>query len=234
MTGVQTCALPILLPRDCDRAQGGYKIRPNAGTPANPPATEIGNNAGAMRTISRKGFHWCQTKTMKQKKFLQALDKVRGLKGKERNWFIAGFVDGEGSFNISFAHHPTEGIIFNPKFQVYQHKDHQEILWLIRDVLRCGRIDKKWGTDVRTLSVEGRRTLLEKIIPFFKKYTLVTKRYPFDVFTAVIEMMERGEHHTFDGYVKIVNLVYDMNQHGKSRQISKDEILASAKLKFRQ
>ena len=166
--------------------------------------------------------------------FLEALQKIKRLKGNERRWFIAGFVDGEGSFNIAFAHHPIAGIILNAQFQVYQHKDCEEILWLIKEELRCGRMDKKWGTDVRVLTVDGRQNLLEKVVPFFKKYVAPTKQRPFRIFVDTLERMERGEHKTLRGFLQIVENIYDMNQNGKSRQISKEKLIQEIKQKFSQ
>jgi hypothetical protein len=172
---------------------------------------------------------------MKQSKFKVAISDIKRLKGKERNWFVAGFVDGEGSFNISFAREPHQktGFLINPKFQVYQHKDHEEILHIIKnEVFHTGRIDSKWGTDVRVLTIENRKTLTEKVIPFFRKYFLVTKREVFEIFIEAIKRMERKEHRTLDGFLNMIDLVYDMNQHGKARKIPKEQIKKEVKNNF--
>ena len=198
-----------------------------------------GNNAGAMRTISRKGLDWRWVTTMEHKEnkeFKRAIRELKRLKGHQRNWFVSGFVDGEGSFNVSFARQSSRptGFLINPKFQVYQHRDHEEILWFMKDVLGAGRIDKKWGTDVRVLTIENRKTLQEKIIPFFQKYFLITKRKTFGIFVDVINRMEQGEHLTLDGFLNIVNLSYHMNQHGKARKIPKMKLIQEIKSNFRQ
>jgi len=61
------------------------------------------------------------------------------------NYYLAGFVDGEGCFTISIRKHPTKtrfGWTIDPFFQVYQHKDNSRILFLFKMV-----------TTVSTLSI---------------------------------------------------------------------------------
>lgn len=168
--------------------------------------------------------------------FERAIKELRRLKGTERNYFIAGFVDGEGSFNIAFARQPSRpgGFLLNPKFQVYQHKDYEEILWVIREVLGAGRIDKKAGTDVRVLTIENRTTLTEKVIPFFYRYPVVTKRYALDVFREIMERMKNGDHLSLKGFLGIIDLAYDMNQHGKARKILKEQLCKEVEDNFHQ
>lgn len=190
-----------------------------------------------MRTISRKDFRWILHKRMIQspkERFEHAVSEFKNLKGKEKFWFISGFVDGEGSFNISFARVPqlATGFIINPKFQVYQHKDYEEILIAIRDTFGAGRIDSKWGTDVRVLTIENRKTIIEKIIPFFRRFPLVTKRNAFEIFCEAINRMERGDHLTLQGYLNLIELVYDMNQNGKARKYEKEELKELVKNNF--
>jgi len=152
---------------------------------------------------------------------------LKRLKRKYLHYFLAGFVDGEGSFNVSFARHPTARARFliTLRFQVYQHKDNEEILYLFYDVFRCGQVITKWGTDVRVFTVEGRQNLKEKVIPFFKKYPLATKAEAFEKFEKVLMMMEGGIHKQPQGFREIVELAYAMNIHGKARKIPKEELI---------
>jgi len=164
---------------------------------------------------------------IKDKSFQNAVQFFKNLKGEQKHWFVAGFVDGEGSFNVSFAHQPARpsGFLINPRFQVYQHKDHEDVLWMIRDVFGTGRIDKKWGTDVRVFTIENRRTLTEKVIPFFRRHRLMTKSSALCLFEEIIKRMNAGEHLTREGFIHIVHIAYDMNQHGKARKIEKSQLI---------
>lgn len=173
--------------------------------------------------------------TKEKQAFLKAIDRLKRLKGKELGFFVAGFVDGEGSFNISFAYHPNyrSNFIVNPKFQVYQHKDYEEVLWMIKDIFGTGKIDQKWGTDVKTLTISGRQNLLEKVIPYFKRYPLATKQPVLEKFEKIMKMLINKDHLGETGYREIVEIAYDMNQHGKARKLTKEELLRRISESFR-
>ena len=150
-------------------------------------------------------------------------------------YFLAGFVDGEGSFNVSFAKHPTlrSGWIVLAKFQIYQHKNHHDLLELFREVLGAGRIDKKSGSDVLSLTVEGRDNLIQKIIPFFEQYPLATKADAFRKFAIIVYMMDEGLHRNREGFERIVRLAHSMNAEGRFRIHSIEYILDTARDKFK-
>lgn len=66
--------------------------------------------------------------------------------------------------------------------------------------------------------VMRRDDLLRVIIPFFRKYPLLTaKQRDFERFARVVEMMAEGKHLTYSGLVKIAVMVQDMN-HRKPRK----------------
>jgi hypothetical protein len=152
-------------------------------------------------------------------------------KERELKMYLAGFIDGEGSFNVSFKPIPSMklGWVVDPAFQVYQHRNNIAILQLISRVLHCGYIrPKSPASDVMVLIVDNRRTLQEKIIPFFSKYPLLSnKRIDFEKFKMILSLMEQKAHLRYDGFVKIVDIATSMNAQGKQRRYSKEEILKS-------
>jgi hypothetical protein len=51
------------------------------------------------------------------------------------------------------------------------------------------------------------------IIPHFEKYPLITqKQSNFLLFKEIVELMDKGEHLTKDGLIKIVNLKASLNK----------------------
>jgi LAGLIDADG endonuclease len=159
------------------------------------------------------------------------INVLRELPREKLKYFLAGFVDGEGSFNISFAKplptRPQWTIL--TKFQIYQHQNHREILELFQEVLDVGHIDKKSGSDVLSLTVESRRNLIGKVIPFFRAYPLATKAEAFRKFDIIINMMNRKEHKMWKGFEKIVLLAHSMNAEGRFRLYSAEYILETAR-----
>lgn len=154
------------------------------------------------------------------------------FKGKEKYlfYYLAGFVDAEGSFSVAIINHPSQrfGWMINPCFQVYQHKDHREILELYQFVFKTGAIYRKSGThNVLNYSIDSRRNLLEKVISFFDRYPLIVKRDVYQKFRFIVKAMEQKKHSTKKGFRKLVTLAYSMNQQGKGRKHALEYILSS-------
>lgn len=145
-------------------------------------------------------------------------------------YYIAGFVDGEGCFSVAILKNPfrKQGWLINPCFQVYQHQNHREILELCQEVFKTGRIYRKSGTHpVLNFSIDSMRNIKERVIPFFDKYPLVTKRDAYQKFREIVLALDRKEHLTSKGFERLVRLAYSMNQQGKGRRRTLEEVLAT-------
>jgi len=135
----------------------------------------------------------------------------RFSKQKYLNYYIAGFVDGEGAFPIQIrkTYDTKFKYTITPEFKVSQHKDGKEILEIIRNSLRCGKISIKSGQPNLLVLVEkNRKNLIEKIIPFFRRYPLIVKSKQFQLFSEIVERIEKGEHKSEKGFKNLVELVY--------------------------
>ena len=145
-------------------------------------------------------------------------------------YYLAGFVDGEGTFSVAIIRHPTQrlGWMINPVFQVYQHQKHREILDLFQEYFGTGSVYRKSGIHpVLTFSIDSRRSILERVLPFFKRYPLIVKDREFERFRTIVKAMERKEHWEIDGFKRLVSLAYEMNQQGKGRKHTKEYIFST-------
>jgi hypothetical protein len=149
-----------------------------------------------------------------------------------KRWFLAGFIEGEGSLCVSIKEHPTArfGYYVDPEFFIYQHKSGLALLKLAQEIFGTGRIVPKPGNeDVFVYAITSRRTLKEKVIPFFEKYmTFSAKREVFERFKEIVEAMEdRKEHLTPEGLMRIVEQAYAMNptSKGKERKRTLQEVV---------
>ena len=146
--------------------------------------------------------------------------------------YVAGFVDGEGCFSVSVHPHPTVRYgrrwLIAPCFQVYQHRDHVSILEELRDLFACGHIRPKGPkSSVLTYSVYRRRDLESTIIAYFERYPfLVLKRTDFEKFSEIVRMMQQGLHREDEGFRRIVEIAFSMNQRGKQRRYRLEDVLA--------
>jgi LAGLIDADG endonuclease len=148
-------------------------------------------------------------------------------------WFLAGFIEGEGSLCVSIKRHATcrHGYYVDPGFFLYQHESGRAVLELAQRVFGSGGISRKSGSDsVLFYEVSATSVLRERVVPFFERYVVPfsCKRETFERFTEILEMMERKEHLRDDGLAEIVRKVYSMNpaSKGRARLRPLDEVLA--------
>ena len=127
--------------------------------------------------------------------------------------WITGFVDGEGCFyvGINKIQGMTLGWQVLPEFRVVQHASDEQILHRMRSYFQFGDVRVNHG-DRKEFRVRGMKNLNE-IVQFFRKNSLQTKkRKDFELFSEVIEMMNRKEHLTSAGIRKIAETASRMNR----------------------
>ncbi|MBI1869879.1 MAG: LAGLIDADG family homing endonuclease [Chlamydiae bacterium] len=149
----------------------------------------------------------------------------------ERCWFLAGFIEGEGSLCVSIKNHPSSpfGFLVDPEFFLYQHEHGIQQLHLAREIFGTGRIARKVGNEkVLVFSIASRRSLMEKIVPFYENYMRLSAKWDvFLRFKDILESFEREEHKTRDGLALIIEKAYGMNpgSKGKKRKRTLQEVL---------
>ena len=135
----------------------------------------------------------------------------------EAQW-VVGFVDGEGCFYVGINSQPEmkTGYQVLPEFTVVQHKQDVQLLYALKEFFGCGVVRQNHG-DRRAYRVRGVEHLQERIIPFFEKHSLKTKKHlDFLKFRKVLMMMQRNEHLTLEGIEKIRQIASEMNR-GRER-----------------
>ncbi|NIA11481.1 MAG: hypothetical protein GWP10_17585 [Nitrospiraceae bacterium] len=143
-------------------------------------------------------------------------------------WYLAGFADGEGSFNVSFR--PRED--YRNKWKIFLSfnisQDEKLILTLFKRYLGCGTL--RMGKDgIWYYEVTGVNAISEKVIPFFKKFHFLSqkKKKTFSKFKRVLEMVLNGEHLTENGIKKIAKLREEINGDHSKRKYNSKEIISS-------
>jgi hypothetical protein len=140
-------------------------------------------------------------------------------------YYIAGFVDGEGSFMLKFR--PREDFSTGWKvsltFNVSQ-KD-EVILALIKRHLGCGTMFQKGG-GVWMYEVNNLTALRDHVVPFFRRFGFLSgkKKRDFATFRKMLDLFLDGAHKTPEGIVELLRLRRDMNDGGK-RKYSEEFIL---------
>ena len=139
--------------------------------------------------------------------------------------YIAGFVDGEGSFHVAVQRNPSTRVGFQlvPEFHVSQAPERRQILDLIAQRLGCGRIrENHRGSSDTTLVfvVRKRDDLLRRVIPFFEAQPLLSSKHQeFVVFAGIVRAMAEGEHLTVKGFDALRSIAVSMNGGGRYRRV---------------
>jgi hypothetical protein len=142
--------------------------------------------------------------------------------------YISGFVDGEGTFSVSFSFNSRlkTCVEVRPSFSISQHKRSKEILIKIKKYFGVGGIrfckkDQNYKYEVRSIN-----DLTKIIIPNFQKYPLMTqKKKDFEIFIDICNMMSKGLHLNSNYLFEIIEKAYLMNESGK-RKYSKEKLLS--------
>lgn len=145
-------------------------------------------------------------------------------------FWLAGFVDGEGSFCLSLKRQPTTkfGWQIDPSFYLYQHERSLWILEAVQQFFGAGCIHRKTSPySVYTYALHGIRHATQSVIPFFTQYELLVKAETFHLFAQAVSLMQARRHHEYEGFVEVLHIAYRMNQMGKGRKWSIEEILKS-------
>ena len=141
-------------------------------------------------------------------------------------WYLAGFVDGEGSFNVSLrkrADHKSEWQVVLT-FNVAQ-RDISN-LTLLKKHLGCGRLQyRKDG--VHYFVVSNYKAIHERVVPFFKRFNFfsVSKKKNFSLFQQITSLMNNNEHLTEEGLKQIVSLREQLNVgRGRTRKYNIQDV----------
>ncbi len=133
-------------------------------------------------------------------------------------YYLAGFTDGEGSFNVSFRPRADYSVPWKVSLCFNISQKDRVILALFKRHLGCGTIrgrpDGVWYYEVNNLNA-----ILETVIPFFKKYRFLSakKKRDFWKFCQLAVLLRSGAHLTEEGVKRILDVRREMNDGGNRR-----------------
>jgi hypothetical protein len=142
-------------------------------------------------------------------------------------YYLAGFADGEGSFNVSFRPRKDYPVPWKVSLSFNVSQKDRVILTLFKRHLGCGtlrgRPDGVWYYEVTNFNA-----ISENVIPFFERFPFLSakKKRDFSKFKQIVALVQQGMHLKPDGIRQILEIRSDMNDGGKRRHAHAD-ILAS-------
>jgi hypothetical protein len=140
--------------------------------------------------------------------------------------YIAGFVEGEGSFNVPIVRERDRGLPFRVSLSFNVSQVGPEMPGLLRETLGVGRTRGR-GDGVFYFEVTRPDHLEERIFPFFDVFTLRgPKARELVTFKEITKLVRVRRHLSIAGFEEILALRAPMNRGGKRRR-SDAEIIAA-------
>lgn len=130
------------------------------------------------------------------------------------NYWLAGFVTGEGCFFVKTSKSKTHklGISVSLNFIVVQNIRDTELINNLISILGCGSVTISDKSAIIRYTVTNLSDILEHIIPFFEKYPILgEKSKDFEDFKKVSNLMATKAHLTPEGLEKIKSIKLLMN-----------------------
>ena len=138
--------------------------------------------------------------------------------------WVAGFVDGEGSFNIPIRRAHDRGMPWRIGLSFNVSQVGRAAPALLGDVLGCGTVRGR-SDGVFYYEVTTPTALEERVFPFFERFPLRTaKAGDLAIFRRVTSLVRSGRHLTPSGFEEILTLRAPMNRGGKRRRRDEDLI----------
>jgi hypothetical protein len=140
-------------------------------------------------------------------------------------WYLAGFSDGEGSFNITFRRSEDRALPFRVGLRFNVSQKDRVILTQFKRYVQCGQV--RYRSDgVWWFEVDNLRAIRENVIPFFRRFRFrsAKKKRDFAIFQEVAQWMADGRHQSLQGLRDILEIRRRMNDGG-NRKIPEEEIL---------
>ena len=133
--------------------------------------------------------------------------------------YLAGFTDGEGSFNVSFRKRGDYVMPWKVSLCFNVSQRDKVILALFKQHLKCGtlrsRSDGVWYYEVNNFTA-----IVENVIPFFDRFGFLSakKKRDFLKFKEIARLIQAGRHQTKEGIDVILAIRRDMNDGGANRR----------------
>src|SRR3989338_2772996 len=123
---------------------------------------------------------------------------VRTISRKDLNrnqlgYFLAGFVEGEGSFNVSLRRKADYRVSWQVVLSFNVSQKDPFVLHLLQHELDCGIIKTRKRDGLFSFDATNPQDVIHKVIPYFKRYPVLsqTKQRNFGLFCQIANLMDK-------------------------------------------
>ena len=140
--------------------------------------------------------------------------------------WVAGFVDGEGSFNVPIRRERDRALPWRVGLSFNVSQVGPEAPRLLQSIFEVGTVRGR-GDGVFYYEVTRPVALEGRVFPFFERFQLRSpKARDLEIFREITRLVQRGRHLSPVGIEEILNLRTPMNRGGKRRR-SDGELIAA-------
>lgn len=139
--------------------------------------------------------------------------------------YLAGFADGEGSFNVSLRRREDHTLGWQVVLTFNVSQKESFILSQFKRYLGCGRLQERQD-GVCYYVCSNPVAIQEKIIPFFQRFQFRSQRKKrnFSLFCQIAEKVFKKEHLTQEGLLEIIRLREELNEgRGRTRKYNLED-----------
>jgi hypothetical protein len=143
----------------------------------------------------------------------------KDLSKENLGFFLAGFVEGEGSFNVSLRKKIDYKVHWQVVMSFSVSQKDPTLLYILQNELGCGIIKVRKIDNLFSFDVTNPKDIIQNVIPYFQKFPIlsVSKRSNFSIFCTIANLMAKGEHRNMKGLRTILELRERINE-GKGRK----------------
>jgi LAGLIDADG endonuclease len=132
---------------------------------------------------------------------------------KDFAWFVTGFTEAEGCFNINIYKTKAGKLTAKLRFSLAIMENDTELLNQIRNFLNCGNISKPRSNGMIHFTVSKLSDINTIIIPHFKNYPLRGNKFQdFNSWCLAANIITEGRHLTSEGIIELQDLFKNMNR----------------------
>ena len=146
--------------------------------------------------------------------------------------YLAGFADGEGSFNVSFRKRKDYKMPWKISLCFNVSQKDKVILALFKRHLKCGSLRSR-PDGVWYFEVNNHAAITENVIPFFRQFGFLSakKKRDFSKFRQIAKIINNKDHLNENGIIRILDIRRNMNDGGVQRRKYSDHDILSVFIK---
>jgi hypothetical protein len=155
---------------------------------------------------------------------------VQTISRKDLGNYLAGFADGEGSFNVSLRRKNDYRVGWQVVLSFNVSQKDKSVLLLLKEALGCGIIKTRKFDQLHSLDVTSPQDICRKVIPFFKEFSFLSKKSQrnFAIFSKIADKVGKGEHLNKMGLKEILLLRETLNEgKGRTRKYGIEDVIGS-------